>query len=96
MRTVELEHLRPAEVLSELKRCPIAYLPAGPVEWHNPANPLGTDGFIARKTAIEAAQRTGGVVYPTLFVHGRNGIWRNLDLIIRTNTLLGWTFLICQ
>ena len=68
MRTVELEHLRPAEVLSELKRCPIAYLPAGPVEWHNPANPLGTDGFIARKTAIEAAQRTGGVVYPTLFV----------------------------
>lgn len=68
MRTVELEHLRPGEVLEELERCPIVYLPAGPVEWHNPANPLGTDAFIGRKTAIEAAKRTGGVVFPTLFM----------------------------
>ncbi len=68
MRTVELEHLRPDEVLEELKRCPIAYLPAGPVEWHNPANPLGVDAFIAKKTAVEAAKKTGGVVFPTLFM----------------------------
>ena len=68
MRTVELEHLRPDEVLEELKRCPIAYLPAGPVEWHNPANPLGVDAFIAKKTAVEAAKKTGGVVFPTLFI----------------------------
>lgn len=68
MRTVELEHLRPGEVLEELERCPIAYLPAGPIEWHNPANPLGVDAFIGRETAIEAAKRTGGVVFPTLFL----------------------------
>lgn len=68
MRTVQLEYLRPGEILAERERCPIVYLPLGPLEWHGPAMPFGTDPFIAQALARAAAQRLGGVVMPTLFV----------------------------
>lgn len=68
MRTVQLEYLRPAEILAERERCPIVYLPLGPLEWHGPAMPFGTDPFIAQALARAAAERLGGVVMPTLFV----------------------------
>ena len=38
-RTVQLERMRPGEILAERARCPIVYLPLGPLEWHGP----GTD-----------------------------------------------------
>ena len=34
MRTVQLELLRPGEILAERERCSIVYLPVGPLEWH--------------------------------------------------------------
>lgn len=68
MRTVQLEYLRPTEILAERERCPIVYLPLGPLEWHGPAMPFGTDPFIAQALARAAAERLGGVVMPTLFV----------------------------
>ena len=68
MRTVQLERLRPGEILAERARCPIVYLPLGPLEWHGPAMPLGTDPFLAQALARHAAGRTGGVVMPTLFL----------------------------
>ena len=33
MRTVQLELLRPGEILAERERCSIVYLPVGPLEW---------------------------------------------------------------
>lgn len=67
MRTVQYEFLRPSEILEEQKRCSIVYLPLGPLEWHGPAMPFGTDPLAAQETARRAAQITGGVVMPTLY-----------------------------
>ncbi len=67
MRTVQLEYLRPGEILAERERCSIAYLPVAPLEWHGPAMPFGTDPLMAQELARAAARRTGGVVIPTLY-----------------------------
>ena len=67
MRTVQMEFLRPQEIVAERERCSIVYLPVGPLEWHGPAMPYGTDPLMAQEVARAAAQRTGGVVMPTLF-----------------------------
>ena len=67
MRTVQMEYLRPGEIQQERKRCSIVYLPVAPLEWHGPAMPYGTDPLLAQELARSAAQRTGGVVMPTLF-----------------------------
>lgn len=67
MRTVQYEFLRPHEILEEKRRCSIVYLPLGPLEWHGPAMPYGTDPLLAEAAAREAALETGGVVMPTLY-----------------------------
>lgn len=67
MRTVKLEYLRPAEIQAERERRSIVYLAVGPLEWHGPAMPYGTDPLIAHAVACAAAERTGGVVMPGLF-----------------------------
>lgn len=67
MRTVQMEFLRPDEILAERDRKSIVYLPVGPLEWHGPAMPFGTDPLTAEHLARECAKITGGVVAPTLF-----------------------------
>lgn len=67
MRTVQMEFLRPGEILAEKARCPIVYLPVGPLEWHGPAMPYGTDPLTAQALARRAAEKLGGVVMPTVF-----------------------------
>lgn len=67
MRTVQLEYLRPGEIQAERERCSIVYLPVAPLEWHGPAMPYGTDPLMAQALARAAAQKTGGVVMPTVF-----------------------------
>jgi creatinine amidohydrolase len=67
MRTVRLELLRPEEILAEQARCPVIYVPIGPLEWHSFHLPIGTDPLNAEAVAREAAALTGGVVFPTLF-----------------------------
>ncbi len=68
MRTVQMELLRPGELLEEQKRISLVYLPIGPVEWHRYHMPLGTDGLCAQESARALARVTGGVVAPTLFI----------------------------
>ena len=67
MRTVQMEYLRPGEIVAERNRCSIVYLPVAPLEWHGPAMPYGTDPLIGQELARAAARLTGGVVMPTLF-----------------------------
>lgn len=67
MRTVQMEFLRPGEIVAERERCPVVYLPVGPLEWHGPAMPYGTDPLCAQAVARAAAEKTGGVVMPTVF-----------------------------
>jgi len=67
-RPVQYELLRPSEVKSLQKKCPVVYIPVGSLEWHGVQNPLGTDGLKAHAICCEAALRYGGVVLPTLFL----------------------------
>ena len=39
MRTRKLELLRPDEILEEMWRCPVVYLPLAPLEWQGPHLP---------------------------------------------------------
>jgi len=67
MRTVRFELLRPAEIIAERERFPVVYQPLGPLEWHGPALPYGTDPLHAEAVAQRTAQAIGGVVMPTLY-----------------------------
>ena len=64
---VSYQYLRPEEVKRIRDECPIAYIPAGSLEWHSFQNPLGTDGLKAHAVCSEAARAHGGVVLPTHF-----------------------------
>ena len=68
MRRVEYELMRPPDIVKERDRLPIAFVPIGPLEWHGPHLPLGTDGLHAHEVAVEVARRMGGIVLPTYFV----------------------------
>jgi creatinine amidohydrolase len=68
MREVQMERMRPAEIVAEMKARPVVFLPVGPLEWHGPHLPLGTDPMIAHGVARRVASQVGGVVLPALFV----------------------------
>lgn len=67
MRTVRFELLRPQEIVQERARCPVVYIPLGPLEWHSLHMPFGTDALNATALALQTAERVGGVVLPTFF-----------------------------
>lgn len=67
IRDRRIEWLRPGEILNEMARRPLIYLPVGPLEWHGPHLPIGTDPLDAQTVARRVADRTGGLVMPTLF-----------------------------
>jgi creatinine amidohydrolase len=67
MRTRRFELLRPAEIVAEMRARPLIFLPLGPLEWHGPHLPLGTDPLIAHGVALAVAERVGGVVLPPFF-----------------------------
>lgn len=62
-----IAHLRPDQILAEIERCPVVYFPVGPIEWHGPHMPLGTDALNAENAARLAAEATGGLVLPTFY-----------------------------
>lgn len=59
--------MRPGELLAEKERFSVAYLPVGPLEWHGPHMPFGTDPLDAQAVARGVAEKIGGVVFPTLY-----------------------------
>jgi creatinine amidohydrolase len=67
MRTHQVELLRPSEIIQAVKEASVAYLPVGPLEWHGPHYIVGTDPLNAQNIAYEAAEITGGLIFPTLF-----------------------------
>src|SRR5579864_1098202 len=64
---VDLSLMTPGEILEARKRCPAALVPIGPLEWHGPHLPVGTDALHAYVVAERAAQELGAVVLPALF-----------------------------
>jgi len=68
MQTRQIALLRPQQIKAELQRCPLAFLPLGPLEWHGPHLPFGTDPLYAERIALAAAEQTKGLVFPTLYM----------------------------
>ncbi len=67
MNDMQIAYLRPGQVRERLDACPVIYVPLGPIEWHGPHLPLGTDAIHAERTALAACEKTGGLVWQTLF-----------------------------
>ena len=64
---VRFELMTPGEIVTARDRRPVAYVPVGPLEWHGPHLPLGTDALRAHHVAVGAARIAGGVVLPALY-----------------------------
>ena len=62
-----IARLRPEQIIAQLKKRPVIYVPVAPLEWHGPHLPLGVDPINAERTAQAVCARTGGLVWPTLF-----------------------------
>jgi len=60
--------LRPDQLAERIAAVPVAYVPWGALEWHSFHLPVGLDGFTAAHIAQRTAERTGGVVLPTMFL----------------------------
>jgi len=63
---VRFYHMIPDEVVRRRKKCPIAYLPVGALEWHGSHLPFGTDCITVEHIAIRAAQTCGGIAFPVM------------------------------
>lgn len=67
-RQYRYELMRPDEIVAARDKCPVAFLPIGPLEWHGPAMPFGTDALQAAAVAEGAVKKLGvGVLLPTLY-----------------------------
>src|SRR3990172_12625313 len=91
MNFIRYEESRPAELRNMISKTPVAYVPVGALEWHGEHGPLGLDGIKAHALCEFAAERTGGVVFPSMF-------WGAFDTMPFPFTLhfkrAGWTKLI--
>lgn len=63
-KSVYVPLMYPSEMLDELHRHPVIYLPVGSIEWHNEHLPLGTDSLHALEISTRLARKAGGVVLP--------------------------------
>jgi creatinine amidohydrolase len=66
MEEIRYEFVRPRQIIAGREKASVAYIPIGPLEWHAPHLPYGTDMLHAYAMALEAARETGGVVLPPL------------------------------
>lgn len=61
------EELRPDQMADMISRFPIVFWPLGLLEHHGWHLPVGLDGIKAERTCIRIAERTGGVLLPTMW-----------------------------
>ena len=67
MAKVRYEEMLPREVVAARKRCPVAYVPCGGIEWHGLHNCLGLDTVKIHAMAMRCAEQIGGLCFPALF-----------------------------
>jgi creatinine amidohydrolase len=67
MKNIQFELMKPGEIIEEKKLLPLVFLPVGPLEWHGPHLPLGTDPLIAYEVSLRIARDIGGVVLPPFY-----------------------------
>ncbi len=71
MRTRRLKPLRSADILEEMRACPVVYLPLGALEWHEPHLPYGTDPLYAYEFALRLAATDAPVGFLHRKLHAR-------------------------
>ncbi|MCS7123990.1 MAG: creatininase family protein [Candidatus Bathyarchaeota archaeon] len=82
-----LHEMRWPEAKEYFSKNDIAIIPVGSNEQHGPHNPLGTDHFIAKAIAEEAAKRTGVVclqVIPFGVSHHHRQFWGTIHVSPKT------------
>ncbi len=67
MNNIQIELLKPCEIIEKREHLPLIFLPVGPLEWHGPHLPLGTDPIIAYEISLHLANNIGGVVFPPFY-----------------------------
>jgi creatinine amidohydrolase len=67
MRKFRYEELLPHELADALRQFPVAYVPAGSLEWHGRHLALGNDTLKAYGILLRTAKRYGGVVVPPTY-----------------------------
>jgi len=70
--TKSIELLRPSQIRAALAERSLVYLPLGTIEWHCAHLPVGLDGLTAHGLCLRAAEKTQGLVWPTLY-YGTGG-----------------------
>ncbi len=65
--------MTPAEIVAARERRPVAFVPVGPIEWHGPHLPLGTDAIHAGQIAPRLAGEFGGTRTVFGLFGGRDG-----------------------
>ena len=58
----------PSELNEAIARTPVAYIPAGSLEWHGEHLALGSDYLRGHEICLRAAQLAGGIVLPPIYV----------------------------
>ena len=61
------QELRPDQLAEMVRAAPIAYWPLGLLEHHGWHLPVGLDGLKAEHICVRLAERTGGVLLPTMW-----------------------------
>jgi creatinine amidohydrolase len=61
------QELRPDELAALVKSSPVAFWPLGLLEHHGWHLPIGLDGLKAEHICMRIAERTGGVILPTMW-----------------------------
>jgi creatinine amidohydrolase len=72
MKNNKFEELIPEEIISETSQSGICYLPIGSMEWHGPHMGMGVDTLHAYEISLRTSKKTGGVVFPPLFIGTEN------------------------
>lgn len=67
MNWSRFEELRPDQLEQLVRSTPIAYWPLGLIEHHSWHLPVGFDGIKAERFCMRMAERTGGVLLPTMW-----------------------------
>ncbi len=73
VRKVRYEEMLPHEFERAIERAPIAYVPFGTLEWHDPHLALGNDAVKAHELCMRAAGKSGGVVIPPTYWASEGG-----------------------
>ena len=79
-RKVRYEEMLPHEFDRALERAPIAYIPFGTLEWHDPHLALGNDAVKAHELCVRAARKSGGVVVPPTYWASEGGGSRTMTI----------------